>query len=320
MGRKKKECPRLGCGETDCMHCKCTAPDCDHQPGGCNRERVNNESRQVTCRHCKSIRDRVSKKRKMPPSLAAEVGGDDVTFDLTELAGDGLDVLASAEIGNLRRLQALHQAAECDFGAVNEDGENAFMLAANNGHMHVLGWMAEVGIADYTSRDNQGRTALVFAAREGHLEVVKWLVGQGVDPCLATHLGCTPLLSAAFSGSVRLLEYLSQFQDLSSVGEFGQNPLHYAATNGRLPSVRWLLQQPRVDATVKNTDGLTARDLASRAGHKQVIKLLDAHAIANRHAPTDAANSTKSEYWYDASQGTILPAAHAQRENSTIQR
>ena len=86
-------------------------------------------------------------------SSESQVRGDDVTFDLTELAGDGLDVLASAEIGDLRRLHALHQAAECDFGAVNEDGENAFMLAANNGHMHVLGWMSEVGIADYTSRD-----------------------------------------------------------------------------------------------------------------------------------------------------------------------
>eukprot|EP00658_Telonema_sp_P-2_P013566 TRINITY_DN1513_c0_g1_i12.p1 TRINITY_DN1513_c0_g1~~TRINITY_DN1513_c0_g1_i12.p1 ORF type:complete len:196 (-),score=24.85 TRINITY_DN1513_c0_g1_i12:501-1088(-) len=127
---------------------------------------------------------------------------------------------------------------------------------------------------DLSVTDVDGRSVLMKPSLAGHHEMVKLLVGAGADPTKSSDAGCTPLLSAAFGGDVKMLQYLSQFQSLGYTGEFGQTALHYAAANGHLEAVTWLCGQRGVDVHKRSADGFTAGDLSHRAGHRAVSAFL----------------------------------------------
>ena len=56
----------------------------------------------------------------------------------------------------------------------------------------------------------------------------------------------------------------------------GNTPLHVAALNGQTEIVRFLLEQPGIDKTIKNKDGKTAFDLAQEKGFAEIAGLLNA--------------------------------------------
>ncbi|CAL4167491.1 unnamed protein product [Meganyctiphanes norvegica] len=71
---------------------------------------------------------------------------------------------------------------------------------------------------------------------------------------------------------------------------FNQTPLHWAAEGNKSDAVLWLLSQPNVDAEATDVDGLTAADLADRAGHTDLAaRLRDSVAAAAAAAAAMAA-------------------------------
>lgn len=309
MGRKKKVCLRPGCpSPAACdVHCKCDISGCSAHPDQsfCNRDISGKPSthRQAVCGFCKKAREYTNMKRSldvsddMPPSpkrVHLENSTRDVVceaddFELPEGLWDELfashaedehehrapsGVMTACSEGNLSDLKH-HVSSGVDIWQITTaSGQNPLAVAAEHGQMEVLTWMAETWKLDFKARYVDGRTALMRPALYGHLPCVRWLVEKGVNPRTATKKGCTPLLSAAHSGDVPMLKYLSQFQPLSYTGEFGQTALHYAAANGHVSAVQWLCTQSGVDATMKSADGFTAMDLAERSGHIPVTEYL----------------------------------------------
>ena len=82
-------------------------------------------------------------------------------------AGDGLvDVVRESLRKNL-----------CDVDCRNDRGMTALMIAANNGHKHVV----DVLVAHYCKLDvqsNNGETALMIAAHLGHKDILDALVAH----------------------------------------------------------------------------------------------------------------------------------------------
>ena len=65
--------------------------------------------------------------------------------------------------------------------------------------------------------------------------------------------------------------------DLNAVDAGGWRPLHLAAANNNLDSMRTLVAQG-ADVSATNKDGLTAIQMAEQKNHKEAASLLKRHA------------------------------------------
>ncbi|MBO4674853.1 MAG: ankyrin repeat domain-containing protein, partial [Elusimicrobiaceae bacterium] len=89
----------------------------------------------------------------------------------------------------------------------------------------------------------------------------------------------TPLLGAIISQDMALVRIALQEHPEhlnTAYAQNGNTPLHVAALNGQTEIVRFLLEQPGIDKTIKNKDGKTAFDLAQEKGFAEIAGLLNA--------------------------------------------
>ena len=87
----------------------------------------------------------------------------------------------------------------------------------------------------------------------------------------------TPLLGAIITGDMDLVRTALQEHPEhlnTAYVQNGNTPLHVAALNGQTEIVRFLLEQPGIDKTLKNKDGKTAFDLAQEKGLAEITNLL----------------------------------------------
>ena len=115
------------------------------------------------------------------------------------------------------------------------------------------------------------RGLLALAASTGHLKIVEFLLRQPGIP-VDGHGGKPPLWSAAFNGHDTVVKALLNAGAVVEVpNEEGFTPLYVAAQQGKLSTVELLL---RHGANTECLQG-TARGIAARNGHTDVVKLLD---------------------------------------------
>jgi len=79
-------------------------------------------------------------------------------------------------------------------------------------------------------------------------------------------------VSNDFAGLTALLAQHPE-TDLNELDEFGYSPLHLACDRGSQEIVKLLLKQG-ADATIKDPDGLSPRELANVAGHNEIEVIL----------------------------------------------
>jgi ankyrin repeat protein len=98
------------------------------------------------------------------------------------------------------------------FGAdVNQamyDGGTPVILAAYHEHLEVLSFLSGGLGGDIDKIDGQGNTDLLVAASKGRLAVVRVLLKHGADANLATQVGTTPLMAAAFHNHAEVVIWL----------------------------------------------------------------------------------------------------------------
>ena len=89
------------------------------------------------------------------------------------------------------------------------DGASSFWIAAKNGHLGVVQYLAEVG-ADIDKVTNDCTSPLSVVSLNGHLGVVRFLVEQGddKDKNKADNNGTSPLYAAAQNGHIGVVQYL----------------------------------------------------------------------------------------------------------------
>ena len=135
--------------------------------------------------------------------------------------------------------------------------------------------------ADLNAAYKNGSTSLHLAANRGHLEILGFLLDKGADVNSSDASGSTPLDEAAWKGHVEaarlLLKRGAKVNTRSE--ETGQTPLHEAAVKGHVDVVEVLLAAG-ADFSAKDSSGATAMDEALRYRHTRVVEVLAAKGAA----------------------------------------
>ena len=121
--------------------------------------------------------------------------------------------------------------------------------------------------------DKNGNSILAIAIKENAKKVAKLLIdAPSTDLDRPNLAGETPIMMAAFNGSLDLVSYMVEKHDVE-LNKPSWSALHYAALNGHLDVCRYLLEHGAyVDPQSPN--GSTPLMLAARAGHPEIVKLL----------------------------------------------
>ncbi len=153
-------------------------------------------------------------------------------------------------------------------------GEPALVLALREGSMEVFrALLAHPGTRVDTPAIN-GNTALMMAAFKGNRPAAEALIAKGAA---INRPGWTPLHYAAAAGDDAiaglLLEHGAEIDALSPHASGGYTPLMLAAREGKEETARFLLEHG-ADLRLKNGEGLTAAQIAARAEHPSLAKVL----------------------------------------------
>jgi ankyrin repeat protein len=146
-------------------------------------------------------------------------------------------------------------------------GEPALVLAVREGSMRVFDALLAHPGTDLEAQAVNGNTALMMAAFKNNRRAAEALLAKGAQ---VNRSGWTPLHYAAAGGSeeiARLLIARKAKLDAVSPRESGAyTPLMMAAREGQ-PTLARLLLEAGANPALKNTEGLTAAQIAERAGH-----------------------------------------------------
>ena len=81
--------------------------------------------------------------------------------------------------GSIDELQRL-VVGGTDIDSLDEHGQSALMIAATEGHRHVVEWLSRRGaVLDHSAK--YGLSALMLAVINGHVDVVRTLVRAGAN-------------------------------------------------------------------------------------------------------------------------------------------
>ncbi len=157
-------------------------------------------------------------------------------------------------------------------------GEPALVLAAREGSMRVLETLlATPGIHVDTTAMN-GNTALMMAAYKRNMPAVQALLEKGAA---VNRAGWTPLHYAAAAGdddvTRLLLAHGAKVDAVSPAASGAYTPLMMAAREGH-DRTALLLIGHGADTKLTNGEGLTAAQIAQRAGKDHVASAISARA------------------------------------------
>jgi Ankyrin repeats (3 copies)/Ankyrin repeat len=139
---------------------------------------------------------------------------------------------------------------------------------------------AEMFEEDSSDRERgmKGDSALIIAIEHGHVDVVKFLTNY--DYSLADLIepsGNYPLSVAVKRGNVEIVKLLLKKgagAHINDTDDLGETALMHAAKRN-FPEVVALLLENGAFSGIENENGKTARELAMKDGHKDVIAVLD---------------------------------------------
>ncbi len=155
-----------------------------------------------------------------------------------------MDIFQQIKRDNLVAIKELVGTLE-DIGALkNENGESLLRVAIKSGaSLELFEVLVEAG-ADIFEVDEEGVGLIDDAIKKGRLDIVRYLVEQGIDPNTTKRKsGFTPLMAAM---------------------AYGDEPI-----------TKYLIQECKVDPSIKDTFEKTAADYAKMTGYKHLIKYLE---------------------------------------------
>ena len=149
-----------------------------------------------------------------------------------------------------------------------------FVLAAMGRRLHLVQAMLATGV-DINKTIGEGQTALFMsllapeAGQPADDRCALALLNAGADSSLRHESGAMPIHLAAASNYLGALQGLldRRAQDVHAKTNIGITPLMMAATEGHAEAVRLLLNSG-ADRTLKDDEGLTAKDIAIKNGKR----------------------------------------------------
>jgi ankyrin repeat protein len=155
-----------------------------------------------------------------------------------------------------------------------------FVLAAMGRRLHLVQAMLAAGV-DINKTIGEGQTALFMsllapdAGQPVDDRCALALLNAGADSSLKHESGAMPIHLAAASNYLGALQALldRRPQDVDAKTNIGITPLMMAATEGHAEAVRLLLKYG-ADRTLKDDEGLTAKDVAIKNRNEDLVPLL----------------------------------------------
>ena len=155
--------------------------------------------------------------------------------------------------------------------AKNDKGQTALMIAAEKGHVSILGKLAVLNAALLSQADAGGNTALMHAARQGQEQSIKVLLEKGADVnyVVPANEGAATALQAVLDAPEltaahrNVISYLVQHDaNIAGKNAAGRFPLLFAAEHGRTDVAAMLIEK---GADVNDTDLMGNFSLLSAA-------------------------------------------------------
>ncbi|WP_257264031.1 ankyrin repeat domain-containing protein [Endozoicomonas sp. ONNA2] len=193
---------------------------------------------------------RLQQERRNSPALATKIS---INKGREQCAAMGIDI--NETVINGKTFEHYTIEKENDIGCLRELTDNK---------------------VDFNARDKDGITPLMIATLWGQLDKLAYLL-KGADIYVAANCGTTALHLAACWGRtdclVTLLDKMKVAVDVNvKTRKDGATPLHMAAQNGHLETVKVLLKKYQTSVNEKMNDGCTPLHLAARNRHKEIVR------------------------------------------------
>ena len=217
----------------------------------------------------------LSRHAKVVELLVLEMPGD-LDINMTHSQDhDRTALMLAAQKGHLEMIGILLKHPSIGIDVQDAYGATAMLLAVREGHCDIVERLlkvnANIEIVDF----QEGRSALRCAAERDSAKIVELLLRHNADPNVKDREGGTAILRAVNRGAARVLEeMMNQNVDIECVDEDGQSLLHGAARNGYDNIARMLLNEKVLSVDVRDRSSMTPLHDASRYGKAAVAAVL----------------------------------------------
>ncbi|KAF8054945.1 AKT1 [Scenedesmus sp. PABB004] len=172
----------------------------------------------------------------------------------------------------------------CPPDACDYDKRTGLMLAAAQGHGEVVAALLRAG-ANPNARDNLGGSALLEAVKAGHDAVLAQLVDAGASLQLSPAELASALCGMVLEGEEALLRrYIAAGADVAAGDYDKRTPLHIAAAEGKLSTVKLLVEEGGAELSATDRWGATPLAEAKRVGAADVVAYLGSPAARSAAA------------------------------------
>jgi len=176
-----------------------------------------------------------------------------VTFDGETIEG-APPLWCAAAAGHTQIVKLLVERG-ASVNSVTKTNSTPLRAACFDGHYEIVKYLVEHG-ADIEVANRHGHTCLMIACYKGHLKIAKYLIDAKADVNRKSVKGNTALHDCAESGSLEIMKLLLANGANIDVDAYGMTPLLAAAVTGHIHIVEYLIANPDLVSRQQRIDAL----------------------------------------------------------------
>jgi hypothetical protein len=201
--------------------------------------------------------------------------GDKKCFDQTKAFKELSEIIKIGDSSKL--LDYLKQNPSVNINKQDEDGNSLLLIAINSGNPLVVKILLDQG-GDVELKNKEGYNSIFLALKNDNIYLLGNVLAYGGNlHSRETKMGNTPLLEAVNNRGFKNVEFLiNQFPrlNLEVTNNNGNTPFLLAVSQGQIEIANLLFKRgSKID--VKNSEGLSALDLAKAKDDQNMIEFLN---------------------------------------------
>lgn len=213
-------------------------------------------------------------KANIEPSIVIDGEGEELSnISIVDIKKEEAYLHNAASMGLLAEVKrALNRGAFIN-SVDQKYGNTALIWAASNGKFEIVEYLLRKGADPFIINYKGDKTALLSAVHIGHTKIVKALIDQGASVSHQNTRGDTPILVAAYQGSIEMVRLLhshgASIHHAASTN--GYQAIHLAAFKGHQHIVQYFIAN-NADIEAADHSGKTSLMLAAMEGHESIVR------------------------------------------------